>query len=163
MSKKCYVISFKNQPSGESPYGQKGAYPLESAQLASGHNVSSGPGDKFAEVDIDHTYIFPFTEMDSKATHHNLVMNLKAIIHKQTTTKNEPDTITVSEVAAMDDANNYKVTSFVEHPKAVVRYDKNRHLVINSDTATVATIPVDGQDPTEKTELDFVNRRVNGS
>ena len=161
-SSQYYAIIINGQKSSESPYGQKGAYPLAHAKLAYGRNVSSGPGDLHGSVEIDHTYIAPFSNNDSGATHHKLVADLNAIIHKETTNKTKRDTITVLEIASTDDAGNYKIMSSAEHPEAFLRYDRSGNLVIDSDKVTVATIPLNGENATEKTEIDFKNRRVNG-
>jgi hypothetical protein len=157
-----YAVVIDGQKSSESPYGQKGAYPIAHADLAYGRNVSSGAGDLHGGVEIDHSYITLFTSKDSHATHHELVANLQAIVYKETTNKTKRDKITILEIAATDDAQNYKVMRSAEHPAAWFRYDRHSNLVVDSDKATIATIPLKGESATEKTELDFKNRRVNG-
>lgn len=161
MSTTHYLVSFKAKQSSESPYGQKGAYPISGADLAYGYRSFSGIGDKKGETCIDTSY---FGLLDKEHTHfdQDIIQELEAYVRKLTTTKMAPDTITLLEITTSDDSANYKVNASAEHPEALIGINNGGGLIITSDKATLSTIPEGGTEATFKTEIDFKNRRVNG-
>ena len=155
-----YVITFGKQKSGETPYGQKDAYPLSGANLGYGHRTYSGIGDKRGRTEMDTTY-FGLLDKEETTFDQKMIQDLESYIRTLVTSKMDPDTITVMEVTTSDDSANYKINSSIEHTEALIG-ESNGAFIITSDTATLSTIPNGSDEATNKTELDFKNRRING-
>ena len=154
-----YVITFSKQKSGETPYGQKDAYPLAGAILGYGHRTYSGIGDKRGQTEMDTTY-FGLLNKEETNFDQKMIQELESYIRNLVTSKMDPDTITVMEITTSDDSANYKINGSIEHTEALIGEIDGAY-IITSDKATLSTIPNGSDEATNKTELDFKNRRVN--
>jgi hypothetical protein len=159
MSKTHYVIKFGAKASSETPYGQKDTFPLENGSLAYGRRTFNGIGDRKGETAMNTTY---FSVLDNNDTSfdQDIAQQLRAYLTQLVTTNMKPDTITILEVVTTDDSSNYKINSSIEHPEALIGEEDGVFTIV-SDAATLSTIPEGGKEATNKTALDFKNRRVN--
>lgn len=159
MSKMHYVIKFNAKGSGETPFGQKDTFPLENANLAYGRRTFNGIGDRKGETTMNTSY-FTILDGDDTSFDQHIAQQLRAYLTELVTTNMKPDTITIMEVATTDDSSNYKINRSIEHPEALIGEDGGVFTIV-SDSATLSTIPEGGEEATNKTALDFKNRRVN--
>lgn len=159
MSKTHYVIKFGSKASGETPHGQKDTFPLENASLGYGKRTFNGIGDRRGDTTMNTTY-FTILDHDDTSFDQDIAQKLRAYLTDLVTKQMKPDTITIMEVTTTDDSANYKINSSIEHPEALIG-EENGVFTIVSDSATLSTIPEGGKDATNKTALDFKNRRVN--
>lgn len=155
-----FVIKFAAKGSGKVFMGQKDVYPLAGASMARGHRTFNGTGDKRGSTTIEGSS-FALLPLGTTNIDQELVQSVDAYVNGLVTTKMKPDTITIMEITTSDDSSNYKIMSSVEHDNALVG-QSGEYFTIQSETATVSTIPEGGEQPTQKTELDFVNLRING-
>lgn len=160
------VIKFNSKGSGLTYVGQKDVYPLSDASLGYGYSASGGVGDNVGHIALETSYFLPHPNTDtSPGIDQQALFDLNAHLLDLVTKKMSADTITIMEVTTTDDPANFKVISQIEHPSALVRVSErnNSWYVINSDDATLSTIPSGGTDATNKTKLDYKNKQVNGT
>jgi len=162
MAKVYNVIKFNAKPSGLTYLGQKDVFPLEDCMMGYGHSASHGVGDTVGHIELETSYFSPY---DSTSTYPGIdqtaLANLNAYLLELTTKKMPPDTITLMQITTTDDPANFKILKKIEHPDALVRVSGSSY-VINSDQATISTIPAGGTDANFVTSLDYKNKRVNG-
>lgn len=162
MSETYLAIKFENAPSNLTYLGQDNVYPLEGAAFGYGRSASNGVGDTVGHVEMETSYL---STHDNTATSPGIsqesLVELNAKLHTFVTKKMEPDDITIMEITASDDPAKYKVLKEITHENAVIRaYSDN--FVINSDSATLSTIPAGGESADFRTAIDYKNRQVNG-
>ena len=162
MAKVYYVIQFNANPSGLTYLGQKDVFPLEDCMMGYGHAASHGVGDTVGHIELETSYFSPYSSTDTyPGIDQTALISLNAYLLELTTKKMTPDTITLMEITTTDDPANFSILKKIEHPNALVRVSGSSY-VINSDTATLSTIPSGGTDANFVTSLDYKNKQVNG-
>ena len=161
MAETYYAVKFGAKGSGKEYLGQKDVFPVEFASFADGFRCYGGDCDLKGATKFSSSY-FKLHHGNTAHIDQALINDLSAYTRKLVTTGAQPDIITLYKIVTDNDPGNYKVFSSIEHSHAQIGKEDEDVFRIVSPEATLSTIPEGGEQPTEKTKLDFVNYRVNG-